>query len=37
MTFKEAFEALKIGKKIRRKHWVGFWVLDENKKNQTSL
>ena len=32
MTFKEAFEALKIGKKIRRKHWVGFWVLDENKK-----
>ena len=31
MTFKEAFEALKQGQKIKRQHWAGFWVLENNK------
>lgn len=30
MEFRQAFEALKQGKKIRRQHWAGYWELVEN-------
>lgn len=30
MNFGEAIEALKIGKKVKRKVWGGYWFLAEN-------
>ena len=30
MEFKEAFEALKQGKRVKRAHWVGYWQLVDN-------
>lgn len=37
MIFKEAYEHLKAGRKVRRPHWVGYWVLDENEKIRMHL
>ena len=31
MNFKEAFEALKQGLRIRRQHWLGYWQIVEGK------
>lgn len=30
MNFKEAYEALKQGAKIKRPHWRGFWMKEDN-------
>lgn len=30
MVFKEAFEALKQGKKIKLPHWTGYWKVEDN-------
>jgi hypothetical protein len=29
MTFSEALEELKSGKKIKRAHWCGYWFIDD--------
>lgn len=31
MKFSEAFEALKSGKKIKLKHWKGYWCLENGR------
>jgi hypothetical protein len=30
MEFKEVFEALKQGKKVKRAHWAGYWQIVDN-------
>lgn len=32
MTFKEAFEAMKQGAKVKLPSWGGFWYWDNDKK-----
>lgn len=31
MDFSKAYQALKQGKKIKREHWLGYWIKEDNK------
>lgn len=31
MNFKEAYELMKDGKKVRRKGWIGYWFIEDDK------
>ena len=29
MNFKEAYEEMREGKKVRRKDWLGYWFIED--------
>lgn len=31
MNFKEAYEKMQEGKKVRRKDWLGYWFIEDGK------
>ena len=31
MNFKEAYEKMREGKKVRRKDWLGYWFIEDGK------
>lgn len=31
MEFKKVYQALKNGEKIKREHWLGYWIKEDNK------
>lgn len=31
MNFKEAYKLMKDGKKVRRKGWIGYWFIEDEK------
>lgn len=31
MNFKEAYNAMQEGKKVRRKDWLGYWFIEDGK------